>query len=535
MRALKKMVHKFMIIFFLINCTVFSQYGSSSERGGILKYSEELIPTTYDPITVNNNMASYRMSQLIFEPLVSLDKYNQPLPLLAKSWTIVEENKIVRFILRDSVSWHDEAPFSKDDVLFTYESLRKDIKNINAPYSQYAQEIENIITQGNTITFTMKNPNPDIVKFFSKIYIYPRHKFQNNVLQPDNSFIKQPIGTGPFRFKREEDGGKKVILERNPFYYNNVNLDAIICRVEFDPDLAVQSLKHEGIDMKVTLPRKEIGPIEATGNIKVYPYSSQRIDAIAMNFKNELLAKKEIREAMVWGSDRQTMINKYYFGYGQLISGPYPPGSSGFNPNVFPDPYDKDKAKRNLQIIGAEDDNSDGIREFNDKELSFDLLVPIRDQNIAEINVATGFQNAMMQLGIKINIVRLEWNSFIKKVVEERDFDLAYLSIVYDEVPDISSYFYSEAGGAGRKNLISYKNEKVDDLLEELESTYDFEKKRTINYKLHALLAEDKPYIFLWTLESYSGYHKKIRRIVIHPYKFFQDVNSWYIDPEYRY
>jgi ABC-type transport system substrate-binding protein len=69
----------------------------------------------------------------------------------------------------------------------------------------------------------------------------------------------------------------------------------------------------------------------------------------------------------------------------------------------------------------------------------------------------------------------------------------------------------------------------VDALIVESKLTLDFEKRRTINRKLHAILAEEQPYTFLWTLTNYSAYHRKLRRVQIHPYKFFSFADEWFI------
>lgn len=69
----------------------------------------------------------------------------------------------------------------------------------------------------------------------------------------------------------------------------------------------------------------------------------------------------------------------------------------------------------------------------------------------------------------------------------------------------------------------------MDALIIEAKTTLDREKQRTINQRLHALLAEDQPYTFLWTITNYAAVHKKVRHVEIQPFKFFSFVDSWYI------
>ena len=119
----------------------------------------------------------------------------------------------------------------------------------------------------------------------------------------------------------------------------------------------------------------------------------------------------------------------------------------------------------------------------------------------------------------------MAWMAFF-----EKDFDLAWVAINFDKNVDIAPLFHKD----GERNIISYNNSAVNKLFEEAEISTDKEKKRTIFYKLHEVLAEDCPYMFLWTLKNNAVYHEKVRSVTIDPFKFFQNVNNWYIDPNYR-
>src|SRR2546422_56260 len=109
------------------------------------------------------------------------------------------------------------------------------------------------------------------------------------------------------------------------------------------------------------------------------------------------------------------------------------------------------------------------------------------------------------------------------------NFDVMFASWVFDDSADISSLFHSAEIGSWKNNFGGYSNPEVDGLIVESKLTLDHEKRRTINRKLHAILAEEQPYAFLWTLTNYSAYHRKLRRVQIHPYKFFSFADEWFI------
>src|SRR5439155_1014026 len=120
-----------------------------------------------------------------------------------------------------------------------------------------------------------------------------------------------------------------------------------------------------------------------------------------------------------------------------------------------------------------------------------------------------------------------EWQAWKEDVFLEHSFDVMFASWVFDDSADISSLFHSAEIGSWKNNFGGYSNPEVDGLIVESKLTLDHEKRRTINRKLHAILAEEQPYAFLWTLTNYSAYHRKLRRVQIHPYKFFSFADEW--------
>jgi hypothetical protein len=99
----------------------------------------------------------------------------------------------------------------------------------------------------------------------------------------------------------------------------------------------------------------------------------------------------------------------------------------------------------------------------------------------------------------------------------------------FDDSADISTLFHSGETAAWRNNFVGYSNPEVDALIVEAKTTLDREKQRTINQRLHSLLAEEQPYTFLWTLTNYAAAHRKVRHVDLHPFKFFTFADTWYI------
>jgi len=157
------------------------------------------------------------------------------------------------------------------------------------------------------------------------------------------------------------------------------------------------------------------------------------------------------------------------------------------------------------------------------------LKVPIEKESEAVKRVVLAFKNYLSKIGVEINGEFKEWLSWKEDVFLKHDFDVIFASWVFDDSADITSLFHSAQIGPWKNNFGAYSNPEVDSLIVESKLTLDHEKRRTIYRKLHSTLAEECPYTFLWTLTNYAAYHKKLRHVAIHPYKFFSFADAWYI------
>jgi peptide/nickel transport system substrate-binding protein len=163
------------------------------------------------------------------------------------------------------------------------------------------------------------------------------------------------------------------------------------------------------------------------------------------------------------------------------------------------------------------------------KPLTFTLKIPIEKENETVKRVVLAFQNYLKLVGIKVNLEFREWQAWKQDVFVDHDFDMVIAGWAFDDSADISTLFHSGEMAAWRNNFVGYSNPEVDALIVEAKTTLDREKQRTINQRLHALLAEEQPYTFLWTLTNYAAAHRKLRHVDLHPFKFFTFADTWYI------
>jgi peptide/nickel transport system substrate-binding protein len=499
--------------------------------GGTLSYGEYGRPATLDPIT-SNEMISLRITELVFNGLVGINEKQEIVPELAERWEQSKDGRTYTFFLRKDVTWHaregEEAkPFTADDVVFTYNIMMnpRTITPLKVRY-EFIDSVEKI--DAYTVKFTLKRPILNALAKFS-FKIIPKHGPANPVyLTREDPFVQNPIGTGPYMLKNVTADREIILVANDNYFKGRPHLDKFVAKPFADQNIMTQALMFNAIDMIVLVNPRDIPEIQGDKRFILQPYNALSYSFFGYNIKNPLLADKRVRQAFTYALNRQEMLDSFFNGQGTIISGPFAPGSWAYNLEVQPYPFDPEKAKSLLKEAGFTP-GPDGIMQKDGKRLSLTLKVPIEKESEAVKRVVLAFKNYLKNVGVDIQVAFKEWQSWKEDVFLEHDFDIVFASWVFDDSADISSLFHSGEIGPWKNNFISYSNPEVDSLINESKLTLDHEKRRTINRKLHAILADENPYTFLWTLTNYAAYNSKVRHVAIHPYKFFSFADEWFI------
>jgi len=499
--------------------------------GGTLNYGEYGRPATLDPIT-SNEMISMRLSELLFNGLVGINERQDVVPELAQSWDISKDGRVYTFNLRKDVTWHPRPgeavmPFTANDVVFTYNIMMnpKTITPLKVRF-EFIEKVEKLDEY--TVRFTLKRPVLNALAKFS-FKIIPKHGPKNPLyLTRDDPFVQNPIGTGPYMLKKITADREIVMVANDKYFKGRPNIDEFVAKPFADQNILTQALTFNAIDMIVLVNPRSIAELQGDKRFILQPYNALSYSFFGYNLRNPLLADKRVRLAFGYALNRQEMLSSFFNNQGTIISGPFAPGSWAYNLDVKPLPFDPQKAISLLNEAGFKQ-GADGIMQKGGKKLELTLLVPIEKESEAVKRVVLAFQNYLKNVGVSVKVEFKEWQSWKEDVFGEHRFDIVFASWVFDDSADISSLFHSAEIGPWKNNFGAYSNPEVDSLIVESKLTLDYEKRRSINRKLHALLAEEAPYTFLWTLTNYSAYNRKIHHVAIHPYKFFSYADEWYI------
>ena len=513
---------KFSPINFYIVCFcafLFVACGKNTDENSnksVFRYNQINPISSLDPAFARNQANMWAI-QSLFDCLVEVDDSLRIVPCLAKSWDISANGLHYTFHLRNDVFFHDNACFPNNkgrrmiasDVVYSFNRIIDSVV-VNSPGSWIFKDRVTKNTpfeapNDSTFVLNLEKPFGPMLGILTAQYCSVVPKEAIDTYQKD--FRKNPVGTGPFRFKKWlENQGLFLTKNENFWEYDTQGtrlpyLDGV--RVTFMPDRKTAYLEMmrgkldfmSGIESSVAnelltsdgeMQPKHLGKLQL---IKT-PYLNTEYFGINMDFKNPTppLSIKKVRQALNYGFDRVTMLKTLRNSMGKAASAGFTPrGLPSFSDKVVGYDYNPDKARRLLSEAGFP----------NGKNLPIIKIMTVKDY----LDIATFIARQWEDLGVKTSVDVME-NATLRELMTKGDAPFFRASWIAD-YPDAESFytvFYSK--NPTPPNYTHFKNVHFDALYNAALSENDDAKRYTLYQQMDAILIDEAPVIFLFYDES---------------------------------
>ena len=485
--------------------------------------------STLVPILASDS-ASAEICGLVFNGLVRYDKNLNLEGDLAESWEIKDDGLVIVFHLRKNVRWHDGQPFTASDVEFTYQKLID--PNVKTPYSGDFERVKSLeVLDDHTVKVTYKEPfSPGLSSW--GMWIMPKHILEKQDLS-NTKFSRNPIGTGPYKFK-EWKTGEKIVLVSNPDYYEGRPfINRYIYRIIPDDATTFLELQTQGVDEVGLTPLQYARQTDTpffNKYYRKYKYPSFGYTYMGFNMKDPLFADKRVRLALDYAIDKDEIIKGVLLGLGRISTGPFPPESWAYNKDVKPVPYDPKKAKELLKEAGWEYHEGDGWFDKDGKKFKFVLMT--NQGNDVRKTCAEIIQRRLKEIGIDVEIRIIEWATFLSEFIDKRKFDAVVMGWGLSRDPDCFDIWHSSKQRPGEFNFIGYENKEVDSLLDAGRREFDQEKRKEIYNKIHQMIFDDHPCIFLYVPDALPIVHARFKGIEPAPEGIGYNFIKWNVPKE---
>lgn len=467
------------------------------EKGGTYAEGIPGNPRAINPVLAQSNPVDQDVVTLLFNGLTRVDERGEVVPDLAEHWEISQGGLVYTFYLRDDVLWHDGAPFTAADVVFTVNVMQSpEFKG--APFlSDMWRSVVVEQVDSYTVRFTLRAPFAPFLDY-TTIGILPQHILAGVPVADlgKSPYNSSPIGTGPF--KVEEVSAQRIVLVANTAYHG---APSYLERLElyFYPDApsVFEARQRREVDGIARVLPQHLQAVRRDETLTLYTAPLSGYNIVFLNLDRAVFQDRNVRQAMMWALDRQKLVDRVLDGQGIVIHSPILPTSWAYDPNVKRYQYDPRKAKALLEEAGWFDENGDGVRERGPLKLEFTLSTNADDA--IRVQLIQAISEQLAEVGIRAIPQAVTWEELVGQQLRLRRFD-AVLSGWQSLPPDPDPYpfWHSSQANEDGLNFASLISSEADALLSEARSTDDRKRRFELYQHFQYFFAEEVPSLLLY-------------------------------------
>ncbi|HWK80356.1 MAG TPA: ABC transporter substrate-binding protein [Thermomicrobiales bacterium] len=435
---------------------------------------------SFDPIVPTDNMSIWTML-LIYDQLIRVAPDGVSLePGLAEKWEISDDFLTYTFHLRDA-TWHDGSAVTADDAVFSIQRAATDPAStwgsmISVLKSAEAKDAKTLVI---TLSSVWAPFEADLALFACSII--PKAAYE---AQKDKLFDK-PIGSGPFVFD-SWNKGSEIVLKKNATYWEagKPYLDELHFMVLTDANARMLQFQGGDLDIVTAVPYSQIESLKSNPDVVVLQDAVARTDYVMINNSREPWDDKNLRQAINYAIDKDTLLANVLFNNGKMAN-TFLPLMAGHTDDVVGYPFNLDKAKE----LVAQSKGKDGFKG--------ELLIASGDTVGDQISQIIASQ--LKEIGGEITVTSMEGAARREKVRVKGDYDFSigyYTTDIID--PDELTVFVVVSAPGGIAGFSKYKNEEIDKLATQAAQEHDWPTREKLYAQIQQIHSDDAPMIFLF-------------------------------------
>jgi peptide/nickel transport system substrate-binding protein len=539
-------------------------------QGGFLNLASFADAEILSPL-LSSDSASSDFHGLLFDPPFDTDPWTgETIPNMVESWEVTDGNLTVTFHVREGMLWSDGEPITANDFKFMFDALMATLDDGTPALAEsprldmveYVDTIELIDDYTLKVTYT----EPICTNFESlSLSWLPSHVF---LADPDFEFAdlsehefnwEPTVFSGPFMFQEWVKDDHYTVV-RNPDYWKGAPyLDGVVTRIVANATVEKEMLKAGETDIAGIDP-KYLTEMEEVEDLDIYKFFRTAYDYIGLqqgdpndpqprlnedgtlnenHGTHPIFSKKEVRQALVYATDRTSIINKVRMGQAAPLQAHIIPTYGwAYNDQLEPREYDPERAAQMLDDAGWVLNEETGIRECQGcgttedgtpmkVNLKTNAGNEVREQIIAIVQQQWG------DVGVDVEIETMEWNAYVGTLLGQ-NFDAVVIGWTGVDPDNETLFFakYDQPGGGF--NFTSYYNPDYEPLELEAKTVEgcSYEDRGAIYKQIQEIFYDEQPYIWLYATRAITVINDRIGGINPAPWSTFYNIEEWYIKSE---
>jgi dipeptide transport system substrate-binding protein len=476
-----------------------------AHAGGTLIYCSEGSPAGFDPGQYTTGTDFDASAETVFNRLTQFQRGGTKVePGLATKWEVTPDGLVYTFHLRPGVKFHSTdtfkptRTFNADDVLFTFNRMI----DKNHPFRKaYPTEFPYFTDMGMdtnitkvekldpmTVRFTLKEVDAAFIQNLAMSFASVQSaEYGAQLLKQGKASLinQQPVGTGPFVFKRYQKDAQ-IRFTANKDYWNKgeVKVDNLVFSIVTDPSVRLQKLKAG--ECQVTLnPRPvDVAPMKSDSKLKVVSQAGFNLGYVAYNVQKKPLNSLQVRQALDMAINKDAILKAVYQGTGQLAVNAMPPTQWSYNKGIKGTQFNPEKARELLKKAGM----------ANGFEITLWAMPVQRPYNPNAKLMAEMIQADWAKIGVKAKITSYEWGEYIKrsKAGEHGAMLIGWSGDNGDPDNWLGTLFGCDAMNGNNFSKWCYK--PYDDLIKKGKTTANVAERTKLYMKAQEILQQQVPY-----------------------------------------
>lgn len=499
----------------------YSNHRQESPVGGDT-YIEGVItpPKNINPLYSTLNNTDNDLSDLIYSSLFKKDSTGELINDLAENYELSSDNKIYTIKIKPGVKWQNGRSLTADDIIFTFNAIKN--KDYSSPLRRVFDGVSIDKIDENTIKFTLNVPYAGFLNLLN-FGIMPAELWGE--IPPQSANLAElnikPVGSGPYKVTeiiKDKNGNiKEYLLVFNEDYYGKKPYLNINFKVFSNQDELISALNNGDVDGVKNISRDLTKEILYPMKFNFYKLKTPRLNAIFLNKeKNIALEDKNVRQALAYALNKQSLVDEVLGGDGIVIDSPIFPDNFAYLADIKKYDYNVDEANKLLTGAGWKLENITeqniaeatttkdavaevGVGAWRKKNGNFLIIKLTVTPNIENEKVAEKIKNYWEKIGVKVEINQVDSQDIISQVIKPRNFEALLYSQSIDIDPDPYPYWHSSQIKESGLNISNFSNQQADKLLEDGRVASD-KNVRAEKYKeFQKIYAEEIPVIFLYS------------------------------------
>jgi peptide/nickel transport system substrate-binding protein len=437
-------------------------------------------------------------------------------PDLAESWDVLPDGRSVRFQLRRGVLWEDGLALTANDVVFSHQRAA----DPTSSFHELKKPIERVESLGDwEVVVHFRSANPQLLGHAVLGHIYPRHVLGAVPAQElrAHSFHRRPVGSGPFRLERWEEGQYVSLAARadgagaaRPGGPGVPYLDRVVLRLFRDKAAALRELEGQGLDYLRKIQDDVFDELSALDHLVGLRVPTDEYFYLAWNTTRSPWDRPEVRRALTGLIDRRALARAFEGSDGQVCEGPVPPSDYRHDPSLLSAAFDPERASGELRAAGL----------TGPPVISILCLAGVT----SHLEVASAIADQLRAAGFEAEVRSLE-DAVLQSRISSAEFDAAVFVRPQSLPVDLGGCFGT--GGIDNQALLS--DPELDRILGRLETAAGDLEAGSLFREAYRRVVELQPWTFLFYRAEATLVHARLRGLDAYPRDPIAIIERWWI------